>query len=92
VTTDELSIVVLVCGAVALLNLLMQPLVAKLSYAFTVFTLGLILLMINAAFIKLASLFIDGFSIEGWTTAFLFSLIVTSVLILSDRLLLRKSY
>ena len=90
--TDDTVTIVILAAVLALLNILLRPLVQRLNFAFTVFTVGLVVLLINAAFIKLTASFLDGFSVNGWTAAFLFSLVITSLHIITDRLLVRKSY
>ena len=67
----------------AILNAIVKPILIVLTLPFTLFTFGLFLFVINAAIILIADNFIDGFRVDGFWWALLFSLllsIVTSVL------------
>jgi putative membrane protein len=50
-----------------------------LTIPITLITLGLFLLVINAGLILLASKIVDGFKVEGFWTALLFSIILSLV-------------
>ncbi|MBD0331435.1 MAG: phage holin family protein [Chitinophagaceae bacterium] len=70
----------LIVGLVlALLNTFLKPILIILTIPITIITLGLFLIVINILIIKLADNLIDGFSVNGWLYAFLFSLIVSLV-------------
>ncbi|MBC7848454.1 MAG: phage holin family protein [Chitinophagaceae bacterium] len=72
----------------ALLNALLKPILIILTFPITIFTFGLFLFVINAGIILLADKFIDGFHVDGFWWALLFSLllsIVTSILYKEDR-------
>src|ERR1044071_3367146 len=67
----------------AILNAIVKPILIVLTLPFTLVTFGLFLFVINAAIILIADNFIDGFRVDGFWWALLFSLllsIVTSVL------------
>lgn len=59
----------------ALLNTIVKPLLILFTIPVTFFTLGLFLLVINAAIIIMASKLVDGFIVEGFWPALLFSLL-----------------
>ena len=61
----------------ALLNITLKPLLILLTIPFTIFTLGLFLLVINAVIILIADSIIPGTEIDGFWWALLFSLIVS---------------
>lgn len=63
----------------ALLNMLLKPLLVILTIPITVFTLGLFLLVINAIIILVAARFLDGFSVDGFWWALIFSVILSLV-------------
>jgi len=63
----------------ALLNLLVKPILVILTLPVTLFTLGLFLLVINAIIILLASRLIDGFQVNGFFWALIFSLVLTLI-------------
>jgi putative membrane protein len=68
---------------IGLVDFVLGPILRFIAFPITFLTLGLFRLVINAALLKLASLFTPGFRIDGFLAAFLGSLvlaIVTSVL------------
>lgn len=69
-------IVAIVLG---LLNTILKPLLIILTLPVTVFTLGLFLLVINAAMVLLADSLIDGFTVESFWWALGFSLVLSIV-------------
>jgi putative membrane protein len=79
VTIDGIKTALLVAVVLAILNTFVKPILVFLTLPITILTLGLFLLVINALMVMAAAYFIDGFSVDGWITAILFSLIVTVV-------------
>lgn len=67
-------IATLVIGVV---NALVGPILKLLGLPFIILTLGLFLLVIDAALLKLASLFTPGFRVHGFVAAFLGSIVLT---------------
>ena len=63
----------------ALLNMFVRPLLFILTLPITFFTLGLFLFVINALVVLLASKLVNGFSIDNFWWALLFSLILSIV-------------
>ena len=76
---NDLRTVIIVALVLALLNTFIKPILVFLTIPITILTLGLFLLIINALMVKLADYFIDGFTVSGWVSAILFSLIVSIV-------------
>ncbi|MCR4813170.1 MAG: phage holin family protein [Bacteroidales bacterium] len=62
---------------IALLNRFLRPVLIFLTLPFTAITLGLFLFVINAVIILLAGAIVPGFTVEGFGTALLFSLLLT---------------
>jgi putative membrane protein len=58
-------------------NAVVRPVLVVLTLPFTLLTLGLFLLVINAAMLGLVALMFDGFAIESFWSAILGSLIVS---------------
>lgn len=61
-----------------LVNAIVRPLVVLLTFPLTLLTLGLFLLVINAAMFGLVAAMLDGFSVAGFWSA-LFGAIVVSI-------------
>src|SRR5687767_3667111 len=79
VTIDDIQTTVIVALVLALLNTFVKPILVILTIPITIVTLGLFLLIINALMVKWAAGLVDGFSVDGWWSALLFSLIVSLV-------------
>ena len=62
---------------IAIVNATIGPVVKFFAFPFTLITLGLFLLVINAALLKLSSLFTPGFEVHGFLSAVLGSLLIT---------------
>ncbi len=60
-----------------LANMFVKPILIILTIPITLVTLGLFLLVINALIILLADYLVDGFSVNGFWWALLFSLILS---------------
>jgi putative membrane protein len=72
----------------AVLNMLVKPLLIILTIPITILTFGLFLLVINAGIILLAGSLVNGFRVDGFWWALLFSLLLsmlTSLLYGRDR-------
>lgn len=79
VEISDIKTTIIVAIVLALLNTFLKPILVWLTIPITIITLGLFLLIINAVIVKLADYFIDGFTVQGWLSAILFSLIVSVV-------------
>ena len=69
----------LVALVISLLNTFLKPVLVFFTIPFTVVTLGLFLLVINAAIIMIASKLVPGFEVGGFWWALLFSIILSFV-------------
>jgi putative membrane protein len=79
VEVDGVGTAILVALALAFLNSFVKPILILLTIPATIFTLGLFLLVINALIILLADWLIDGFRLDGFWFALLFSFVLTIV-------------
>lgn len=68
---------IIVAVVLAILNAILKPILVILTIPITILTLGLFLLVINAFIILLADKFIDGFGVNGFWTALLFSILLS---------------
>jgi len=67
----------LVAVVLGLLNIFIKPIFVLLTLPFTIFTLGLFLLVINAIIILLCTNIVGGFSVDSFWTALLFSVLLS---------------
>lgn len=68
---------IIVAIVLALLNALVKPILIFFTFPITIFTLGLFLLAINAIIIMLCDKLVDGFNVDGFWTALIFSIILS---------------
>ena len=76
---SDAKTMIIVALVLALLNTFIKPVLVILTIPVTVLTLGLFLLIINALIVKWAASLVNGFTVDGWLPAILFSLIVSFV-------------
>jgi putative membrane protein len=62
-----------------IVNALVRPVIVLLTLPITFLTLGLFLIVVNAAMIGLVAVFLDGFEVRGFIPAVLCWLVVTVV-------------
>ncbi|HUR12790.1 MAG TPA: phage holin family protein [Flavitalea sp.] len=85
---DSFWAAIILAIVLAILNFFVKPLIILFTLPLTIVTLGLFLFVINALIILLADSLIDGFRVDGFWWALLFSLllsIVTSWLYKKDK-------
>ena len=75
-----------------LANMIVKPILIILTIPITIVTLGLFLLVINALIILMADYLVDGFSVDGFWWALLFSLILSLFNSLFDDLTKEKKH
>lgn len=74
---DGFPTAILVAVVLSVLNALVRPVFVLLTIPFTLITFGLFLLVINAVMILLTDFVLDGFHVDGFMTALLFSIIIS---------------
>jgi len=77
VRVDSFMSALLVALVLGLLNIFVKPILVFFTFPITIFTLGLFLLVINAIIILITDALVDGFAIDGFLRALLFSLILS---------------
>jgi len=68
---------IIVALVLSVLNFLVKPILVVFTIPITIITLGLFLLVINAIIVKLCARLVNGFDVDGWLYAIIFSLIVS---------------
>ena len=76
---DSFWTAIILAVVLAVLNAILKPILIILTFPITIVTFGLFLFVINAAIILLADKFIDGFVVDGFWWALLFSLLLSIV-------------
>ena len=76
---DGFITALIVAQVLAILNALVKPILILLTLPITIITLGLFLFVINALIILLCDKLIDGFSVDGFWWALLFSILLSIV-------------
>lgn len=76
----------IVAAVLAFLNAVVKPIMIVLTIPVTIFTFGFFLLVINALMIILASKLVDGFRVDGFWWALLFSFILSIITSILDNI------
>ena len=79
VEVGSLWSVLLTAVVISLLDNLLRPVLVVVTLPVTAVTLGLFLFVINAVIILMASAIVEGFKVDNFGSALLFSLILTAV-------------
>lgn len=79
ISVDSFFTGIVIAALLALLNLTVKPLLIFLTIPITIVTLGLFLLVINAIMVLIAAGIVNGFVVDGFWWALLFSLILSLV-------------
>ncbi len=87
VTVDSVGTAIAAAAIIGLLNALLWPLLSFILVPFAVLTLGIGALLLNGLFVLLASQLVDGFSIDGFWTAFWLALGMSAINIILSTLL-----
>jgi putative membrane protein len=88
VQVQNLGWAILVSVVLVLMNVYVKPLLVFLTLPITVFTLGFFLLVINACIILMTSHVLkEGFKVDGFWIAFLFSILLSMVTSLMERMI-----
>lgn len=90
---DNYITAIFVAIVLSVLNIFLKPILILLTIPATIFSFGLFLLVINAFIIVIAANVVDGFRVDGFGWAFIFSIIlslVTFLLELPDRIKSKK--
>ncbi len=77
VMVDNYVTAIWVAVLLGILFTILKPILVILTLPVTILTLGLFLLVINAGIILLANNLIDGFNVDGFWTALIFSILLS---------------
>ena len=79
VTCEPWYAAILVAIVLGLINTFIKPIVKVLSLPINIVTLGLFSLVINAAMVMLCDYFVGAFSVDGFMSALIFSVVLAVV-------------
>jgi putative membrane protein len=79
VEVQDFITAIIVAVVLALVNFFVKPLLVIITIPVTIITLGFFLLAINAFMILMVDSFVDGFSVDGFWWALLYSLVLSVV-------------
>jgi putative membrane protein len=85
VHVDSFWTAIIFALVLAILNVFAKPVFIILTLPVTLITLGLFLFVINALMVLLASKIVDGFTIDNFWWALLFSLILSFIMSFIDK-------
>jgi len=86
VNVANITISLIVAIVLAFLNAYLRPLLILITIPFTIFTLGLFLLAINAGIILFTDYLIDGFEVRSFWWALLFSFLLSMATSLFEKI------
>ena len=81
---------IIVVAVLAILNVTIKPILILFTLPATIVTLGVFLLVINAVIILLADWLLKGFNVDGFWWALVFSIILSVVNSIFDRLIKKE--
>lgn len=88
VHVESFGYAVIVALTLSLLNVSVKPMLVLFTLPATIFSLGLFLLFINTVIIELAAYLIgNGFRVDSWWSAFFFSILLSILNSLLERLI-----
>jgi putative membrane protein len=77
VHVDSFKTSIVVAVVLGLLNVFVKPILQFFSFPVTILTLGLFLLVINAIIIVICERLVDGFRVDGFLNAIIFSIVLS---------------
>ena len=79
ITVTDYTAAIWVAAVLALLNTFLKPILIVLTLPATILSMGFFIFVINAAIVLMASNMVNGFHVEGFFSALLFSLLLWGV-------------
>ena len=91
IQVDSVTTAIIAAVVLALINTVVRPIVVLLTLPISMLTLGLFLLIINAAMLSLAAWLVNGFDVGGFWDALIASFIISVVVALMSGLVRSRS-
>jgi putative membrane protein len=77
ITVQSFTTSIIVAIVLGLLNIFVKPIIVFFTLPVTILTFGLFLLIINAIIVILCDKFVDGFVVNGFLSAIIFSVLLS---------------
>lgn len=87
----QIMYAILIALVLSFLNSLVRPILIFLTLPATIVSLGMFLLVINAVIILIADKFLNGFSVDGFWWALLFSILLSIINSVSNKVLMERN-
>jgi putative membrane protein len=84
IAIDDLTTLLIAAVVLGIVNAIVRPVLFLLTLPLTIVTLGLFLLVLNAAMLGLTAYVLPGFTIDGFVTAVVGSIIISVVSWIGD--------
>lgn len=91
IQVDSVTTAIIAAVVLALINTIVRPVVVFLTLPISMLTLGLFLLIINAAMLSLAAWLVNGFDVGGFWDAVIASFIISVVVAMLNGLVRSRS-
>ena len=77
ITVASFTTSVIIAVVLGLLNVFVKPILVFFTFPVTIVTFGLFLLVINAVIVLICDKFVNGFAVNGFMSALIFSIILS---------------
>ena len=90
VHVESFTTALFVAIVLGLLNIFIKPIMILFTLPFTIFTLGLFLLVINAIVIIMCTKIVGGFTVDSFWTALVFSVVLSILQSISYKIFIKE--
>ncbi len=91
IQVDSITTAVIAAVVLGLINTIIRPVVVLLTIPLSILSLGLFLLVVNAAMLSLAAWLVNGFDVGGFWDALIASFIISFVVSLLNGMIRSRS-
>ena len=76
-SVDNFTTALLAAVVLGVVNTFIKPVLVLLTLPLTIITLGLFIFIVNAIVLRITTLFVPGFSVDGWLPAILGAIVLS---------------
>lgn len=77
IKVDTFTSALLAAIVLGIINTFIKPVLVLLTLPLTILTLGLFIFIVNAIVLRVTTLFVPGFSVDGWVPAILGAIVLS---------------